>query len=236
MNYIESQGLTAQNLMEKDSVLLHQLEPEAPCILHLYEWAQPCLTYGYFTPLSDYLHLSELKAMGLEAAIRPTGGGIIFHLTDLAFSVLIPADSKYFSTNTLENYAFINRQVTQVINSFLKTSLTNLQESTQTPSHSNTPRFCMAHSTIYDLVIDGKKVGGAAQRRTKKGLLHQASISVSPPPIELLDRVIKDKKTIVKSMEDNSYYLLPKNTSHKELEEARSELRHLLKATLQFHS
>ena len=58
-----------------------------------------------------HLDLKALEASGLHLARRPTGGGIIFHLTDFAFSVLIPANHPSFSQNTLENYALVNRPV-----------------------------------------------------------------------------------------------------------------------------
>ena len=49
----------------------------------------------------------------------------------------------------------------------------------------------MAKPTPFDLVIEGKKVGGAAQRRTRKGLLHQGSLSVCPPPIWAAGKGVK---------------------------------------------
>src|SRR4051812_6765135 len=115
MRIIESGRLSAQDVMTKDAWLLDQLDEESPCLLHLYEWEAPSLTYGYFTKLADHIDVSALKSAGIDAAVRPTGGGIIFHLSDLAFSVLIPNHDPSLSTNTLENYAYINQQVAQII-------------------------------------------------------------------------------------------------------------------------
>ena len=106
---IESGCLSPEAIMIKDADLLAQLDPQGPSILHFYDWNVPCLTYGYFTDPACYLNLDALQQCGMQKARRPTGGGIIFHLSDLAFSVLIPASHPCFSLNTLDNYAFINK-------------------------------------------------------------------------------------------------------------------------------
>src|SRR5262245_54132341 len=98
---IESDRLSPAAIMAKDAQLLEQLNGDSLPILHLYEWAVPCLTYGYFMDPAQHLDLSVLKQQGLEIARRPTGGGIIFHLTDLAFSILVPSNHPACSLNPL---------------------------------------------------------------------------------------------------------------------------------------
>lgn len=187
--------------MAKDAVLLEQLNDDSPPILHLYEWEGSCLTYGYFTNPARYLHLEVLDSLGLRKARRPTGGGIIFHLTDFAFSLLLPAGHPNFSLNTLENYAFVNQNVAMVVASFTRQGSRPglfVQDSACTDQECHP--FCMAKPTQYDLMIDGKKAGGAAQRRTRKGLLHQASLSLTLPPLDLLAQVLKNEEQVLRAM------------------------------------
>ncbi len=94
-NLVESSNLSAEAIMAKDIDLLSQLNANSPLILHLYEWQAPALTYGYFIQPSDFLYLEEIQKQGIQIARRPTGGGIVFHLTDFAFSILIPTHSPY---------------------------------------------------------------------------------------------------------------------------------------------
>ena len=58
-------------------------------LLHLYQWDGPSATYGYFIDPSKYLDLNKLRQHHVALARRPTGGGIVFHIWDLAFSFLI---------------------------------------------------------------------------------------------------------------------------------------------------
>ena len=44
----------------------------------------------------------------------------------------------------------------------------------------------MAKPTQYDIVYKGKKIAGAAQRKKTQGYLHQGTISLAAPQIDLL--------------------------------------------------
>ena len=219
---IESGSLSPDEIMAKDAQLLNEIESINSPILHFYDWNVPCLTYGYFTKPEMHIDLASMHNLGLYAAKRPTGGGIIFHLTDLAFSVILPSFYPGLSTNSLENYYLINSKVAQAISLFLSESkepILNICQKDVTECFS----FCMAKPTQYDVVIDGKKAAGAAQRKTKKGLLHQGSISLCLPPKDLLAQILKEN--ILQAMAKNSYCLSP---DAENLQADRSRLKTLL--------
>ncbi|MEM1282852.1 MAG: hypothetical protein AAGG81_04790 [Chlamydiota bacterium] len=225
---------SAQENMDIDRKLLEEVGGNQQPILHQYDWEGLCATYGYFAKPSNLLNLEGVKRHGLKLGKRPTGGGVIFHVTDLAFSVLIPCSHPRFSLNTLDNYAFINEAVIQAIKKFsgdqLEPKLYNNEsmEQRQIGEH-----FCMAKPTQYDVMVNGCKIGGAAQRRTKQGFLHQGSISLAMPPLPLLNDVLRSESNIFNAMQDVSYTLLCGDVSPKELKEARQEMRFHLAEILQ---
>jgi lipoate-protein ligase A len=227
---IDSGRMNPQSIMDKDHSLLNQLSSIKQPLLHLYEWQETCLTYGYFTNPSQHLHLSALHKHRVSLARRPTGGGIIFHLTDFAFSILVPASSPYFSLNTLENYAFINRLVAQSIG-HLSNQMVQPQLFVQTTiDFESASHFCMAKPTKYDLIVNGKKLGGASQRRTKQGFLHQGSLSITLPSINILQDVLKDP-LVISAMQKHSYPLI--STVHpQDLADTRQLIKQQLIATL----
>jgi lipoate-protein ligase A len=223
---IDSGRLLPEVIMAKDERLLHQLSLDSSPILHLYEWEGDCLTYGYFTNPHKYLNVNSLENFQIKMARRPTGGGVIFHLTDFAFSALIPVHHPSFSLNTLENYAFINRLVIQVIvQAFNPSYKPNLLMTEPICSTNESYSFCMAKPTQYDVILNGKKVGGAAQRRTKKGFLHQGSISLALPSLSLLHQVLKDGSKIIEAMQMHTYSLLEGSLNSQQLSHARSDLK-----------
>ena len=82
-----------------------------------------------------------------------------------------------------------------------------------TPLDKASKSFCMAKPTKYDVMLDGKKVGGAAQRRTQHGYLHQGSIFLKPVPEEFLEQVLLPSTRVLEGMQQNSYPLLKEGES-----------------------
>ncbi len=226
IHVIDSGVLPPEKIMEKDAFLLESLKDHPIPILHFYEWEGCCFTHGYFTQPDIYLDLEEASHMHLRGARRPTGGGVIFHLTDFAFSILLPANHSRYSLNSLANYAFINQLVVQAV---AKVTNQSVQADLWKPTLCEKgcqPNFCMAKPTQYDLVVQGKKLGGAAQRRKKWGYLHQGSISLSPPPSHILQAIIKNEE-LFRAMLLNSDFL-----ENYVQDKDQNEMRMLLKNAL----
>lgn len=219
---------SASENMALDSALLEDLKHETSPILHFYEWEADAATYGYFTAPFQFLNEESVKQVGLSLAKRPTGGGIVFHNCDLAFSVLVPASHPKFSLNPLDNYSFVNQRVIWAIDQFLKTTQAALLAEEPIPLDSNCRQFCMAKPTKYDVMIQGRKVGGAAQRKTRDGYLHQGSISLGTLPDEYWMRILKPGTRVLDGIKKNSFPLLGEKWDALALANARQTLIGLL--------
>ena len=92
--------------------------------------------------------------------------------------------------------------------------------------------FCFAKPTQYDVMLQNKKIAGAAQRRKKNGYLHQGSISLVEPDPTLLSQVLKGDTQVFKAMRSNTHYLLKGPRTEQELNEAKERLKELLVKTL----
>jgi lipoate---protein ligase len=229
----------ADEIMSLDAKLLSELGNREKAILHFYEWRIPSATYGYLLKPEGYLNLKGVEKRGLSLARRPTGGGIVFHLWDLAFSVLVPARSPLFSLNTLDNYRWVNEAVLKAVQEFSHSSEGSLA---LTPSDGpvmdrQCQRFCMAQPTKFDLVLSGRKIAGAAQRKTRAGFLHQGTIALLMPPSDYLRDVLLPGSHVEKAMLTYTQPLLGMSASLEELNKAKQKLRALLqKQILSVHS
>lgn len=219
--------------MALDQKLLesYAVKPDQSPILHLYAWERPSLTYGYFIEPLKYLNQNGLEEMGCETARRPTGGGITLHLTDFAFSLLIPAHHYAYSVNILDNYAYVNKLIIEVLKKFTP-KLYSLLEITAPVVGQQAQHHCLAQPTKYDIVIEGKKVGGAAQRRTKHAYLHQGTIALALPEETFSQKILLSSSEVIPAMQKHTYPLLGFNPSPKEIETARSELKAMMKHIL----
>lgn len=223
---------SAEDNMGFDAKLLEELDPKGTPILHFYDWAGPSATFGHFIAPSKHLDLKKAEWHHLSLARRPTGGGIIFHIWDFAFSFLMPAEHAYFSLATLDNYRFVNQVVLEVVRS-LFTLKGNVELIPQdfVSEHQDSVHFCMAKPTQYDVVHQGMKIAGAAQRKTKRGYLHQGSISLAYPQVELLKEVLLSKQAIVQAMTEYSFTPLGRQWDAAKLKTARKNLQTQLSAT-----
>lgn len=212
--------------MRFDEKLLEELDSKGEPILHLYDWEGLSATYGYFIRPEKHLDLAKAEKWGVSLARRSTGGGIVFHIWDLAFSFLMPAEHKFFSLNTLENYQFVNRAVLEVMKEFL--GLREEVELIAQEGEGNVRHFCMAKPTVYDVVYQGRKIAGAAQRKRKQGYLHQGTISLVSPQIDLLEELLLEKEEVVEAMKAYTFV----GVQREELAGARREIQKRLAENL----
>lgn len=212
---------SAEENMAIDAKLLQTVAIDPRPTLHLYGWNGKSATYGHFAKPDDLLHLDHLHKQQVQIAKRPTGGGLLFHFTDYAFSVIIPKEHPFYSTNTLENYRQINRIVEQAVRQILEISPSLLSEDPE--EQTSAKYFCMGKPTQFDVMIGGKKIAGAAQRRTKEGILHQGTIHLALPKWEEIEPLIKDP-SVLEAMQKYSVGLV----APQHLASAREEMKHLL--------
>lgn len=184
---------TAEENMALDASLLETMKPSELPLLHLYRWKGLSLTYGYFIRPEEFLNLERMQKRAIFGARRPTGGGIVFHLWDLAFSFLLPSAHPSFSLNPLENYRFVNRAVLQAVEDVFGLKASALLPEEMQGEDAACAKFCMAAPSKYDVIWEGKKIAGAAQRKKRQGYLHQGTIALSLPDFPLLEDVLLSK-------------------------------------------
>jgi lipoate-protein ligase A len=145
----------------------------------------------------------------------------------LAFSLLVPSGHPGFSVNTLDNYRMVNETVLKAVTTYFSLGGAELIQQPGQEMGPNCNHFCMARPTVYDAVFRGMKVAGAAQRRTKKGFLHQGTISLTLPQLDLLQDVLLSNEEIMRAMETYSFAPLGLLTADR-LQQVRVELKALL--------
>jgi len=167
------------------------LERATRTSIRFYQWDHLALSFGYF---GKYIDVAEY-AVQRDLVRRWTGGGIVFHGDDLTYSVIIPASAEFSSESARSIYAAIHAALRNVLVASGKRAelaSTNCRGSAVagagdrgagvTEPGDNERSLvkildeCFAQPVIADVILNGRKVAGAAQRRTRRGLLQQGSI------------------------------------------------------------
>ncbi len=139
------------------------LESATVPAIRFYSWDHPALSFGYFGKFSDV----ESESSKRDIVRRWTGGGIVLHGEDLTYSIVIPASDPAFSELSVSIYEQTHRAIQSALGDRAQLA------SSAAPKISES---CFANAVRADVLLNGKKVAGAAQRRTRRGLLQQGSI------------------------------------------------------------
>jgi len=223
---IDTPPSSAKENMKRDEELLRSIKPSSAPLLYFHTWQGKAATYGYFTRPERLFQKKAMDEKRFDLGKRPTGGGVIFHHTTLSFALFIPAGHPYYTTNTLENYACVNRHVIEAVSKHIGNEKeVGLLKQAPGEERSAAKNFCMAHPTKYDVFFAGKKVGGAAQRRTKNGLLHHGVISIALPEPSFLEEVLIEGGLINHKFLHTGQSLLPPNWAPSELKDAQEDLK-----------
>jgi len=147
-------------------------ENREPPSVRFYKWQRPAVSYGRTQGLDVSTQLDSVSK-GRDVVRRPTGGGKVLHGDDLCFSVFWRKEHGSIPWKIQESYRQIHIWIKESLNSLgLPTSL--MEENAP-----NIKGWCFQNPSGYDLVSDGKKVVGGAQRRDGNTALHQGSIQLN---------------------------------------------------------
>ena len=152
--------------MALDEALLESMSHLGQPVLRFYGWAEPAATFGYFQKYADVERATHLRPL----IRRPTGGGIVPHAADWTYSLAFPPGHEWHSLKAEESYRRVHEWI-QAAFAKLKVA-TSLAPNV----HKTGPGECFAGHEKFDLLWQGRKIAGAAQRRNKLGLLIQGSV------------------------------------------------------------
>jgi lipoyl(octanoyl) transferase len=153
----------AMNMAIDEALLEYAANP----VVRFYRWQSPALSFGYFGRFSDVVSYQRER----DLVRRWTGGGIVFHGNDLTYSIVIPPSEAVFGEQSTSIYEKIHHALCDVLVEAGHPALLGTETGVNDPGYN-----CFANPVRADVLINGRKVAGAAQRRTRRGLLQQGSI------------------------------------------------------------
>lgn len=169
-------GEAAWNMAADEALLATVTTP----VLRIYRWVRPAFSFGYFLPVAD----AQAAAGEREIVRRWTGGGMVPHGDDFTWSLIVPAGEPAARMRPAASYAAIHSALAQAL---LGAGI----RIEQVPADAAAPAggLCFTAPAPGDLLIGGRKIAGAGQRRTRLGLLHQGSVCGPPLPDDFPQRL-----------------------------------------------
>ena len=136
--------------------------------LRFYTWSEPTLSLGYFQHASE--RAADANLSPLTWVRRSTGGAAIVHHHELTYALALPPGREWTSG---EHWICRMHHVVQAVlaGRGVRTHAVVCGEEQKLG-----PLVCFLHQTAGDLLLNGSKVAGSAQRKMRGALLQHGSI------------------------------------------------------------
>jgi len=174
---IDTGLLSGAENMAIDEALLACFDPEKSLpLLRLYGWSPAAFSYGKFQDPAETLSLAKCHAAGVQVVRRNTGGGLLYHGNELTYALVCPASFIPAALGVKDAF----RHLTAFLIAFYRRL--GLAAVHAADYYGGTKRLggrsplCFAGTESCDILINGRKIGGNAQRRLKNVIFQHGSI------------------------------------------------------------
>ena len=165
--------------MATDMWLLQNVSHWKGPIFRRYGWSVPQVTFGYGQKAAWVEQETNLPVKSLTR--RPTGGGIVRHGRDLTYCLVVPRGSKGAEMAPMDFYAQVHRRWGDALT---EQDIANCLMPCPQKTKGGIPGDCFNEPVGRDLMNEPgtQKLGGAAMKRTRQGVLLQGTLDLSAWP------------------------------------------------------
>lgn len=161
------------NMALDEALALSVRKGDSPAVLRLYGWERPSITLGRFQKTAD-IDLGYCMRKGIPVVRRPTGGRAVLHDEELTYSFSSGTAGR-FARGLRDSYRLISDAVSQALRDIgLAAEVKGRPEKGHVLAGSP---LCFQSSSFGEILLNDRKVAGAAQRRWPEGLLQQGSLA-----------------------------------------------------------
>lgn len=180
LHVLPSRLAGAAENMAIDFLLLQRYPGDDVPRFRAYGWHRPALSFGYSQKLA-FIQAQLDPDEPVERVRRFSGGGLVDHRNDWTYALVIPRGHDLEALRASESY--------RVVHEGLAAALAELGQPARVvqecpvsdpddPEACGPAGICFTRAERYDVIHPdtGAKIAGAAQKRTKHGLIMQGSL------------------------------------------------------------
>jgi lipoate-protein ligase A len=155
--------------MAVDEALLEESLATGQIFLRIYRWSEATVSLGYFQNEAD--RDRDPRLCGLPIVRRLSGGGAILHHHEQTYSCVIPPTHQLAQTPYQ-----LYEQIHSTVRDWLRQQgISALFRNSASDAHED-QFLCFRREAAADLVVNGHKILGSAQRRRRGAVLQHGSL------------------------------------------------------------
>jgi lipoate-protein ligase A len=188
--------------MATDKAILEHASDLGKPTMRVYFWKPYCISLGYHQAV-QCIDIDRCRKDTIDVVRRPTGGRAVLHAEEVTYSVIIPRKHAFFSQNISDVYNKISVGLCAGIQKLgIPARLEKHSIDLHSHYRSSLSASCFSAAARNEILVDGKKLVGSAQRNGTEGILQHGSILVDDAHLNLpeyLTRIPDDEKKNMKA-------------------------------------
>lgn len=158
----------ASENMARDEALLAEAAPA----VRLYGWRPAAVSLGRAQTEKD-VDAALAQAWGMDVVRRATGGGAILHNEEeVTYAVVLPLDHPGLPRDITGSFAFLSDGVVRALRAL------GLPAEIESVSDNTRETLCYVRKQGTNVMVNGRKISGGAQRRSDKAVLQHGTVIV----------------------------------------------------------
>lgn len=182
--------------MAFDEAILRGYELHSPQpTLRIYGWKPSSLSIGISQDPEETLDMESLQRDSMPFVRRITGGGMILHADEITYSLVCSKKDLDIPARVVSSYKII----CSFLIAFYKSLGIEAKFASDLDSSEELGRpsaLCFAAKEKYDIVVDGRKIGGNAQKRSKDLIFQHGSIPIGIDMRKASSLLNKDRQSV----------------------------------------
>jgi lipoate-protein ligase A len=165
--------------MAVDEALLCSFDPDSSLpVLRIYGWQPPALSLGRFQDVETVLDLERCRRDGVTIVRRVSGGGTIYHADELTYSIVCTPGQIPIAASVKDSFRVLTGFLIDFYRRLGLNASYAVDRGYDGERLGERTAFCFAGKESFDILLDGRKIGGNAQRRRKNLIFQHGSIPI----------------------------------------------------------
>src|SRR5436190_6298345 len=166
--------------MDIDATLLDEVDKSAETrtVVRFYGWLRPTISLGRNQKIEKAVDAGYCRAHGIDIVHRPTGGRAVLHDDELTYAV-ISNDTDAFGDTIYGNYKRVSEALCLGYNRLGVPAVLAPDTRKAVPLSNGGDPPCFLSPSRYELMVEGRKIAGSAQRRVRRSFLQHGSMPIT---------------------------------------------------------
>jgi len=171
------------NMLTDHAILLACNAGKSPATLRLYGWKRPTLSVGYSQDISKHINIESCQKNNIPVVRRFSGGRALLHQNELTYCVIAPIPHNTFPGTLKGSFEKISQAILESLKiGGIEAEQISARNGRRENTVSKMSPACFSISNHCEIIFQGKKLVGSAQRRLRSAFLQHGSIILDTNP------------------------------------------------------